>query len=31
MRNDTRAVYRGYLSQIASLCAIAVDDVSKKS
>ena len=30
MRNDTRAVYRGYLSQIASLCAIAVDDVSKK-
>lgn len=30
MRNDTRAVYRGYLSQIAALCSIAIDDVSKK-
>lgn len=30
MRNDTRAVYRGYLTQIAALCSIAIDDVSKK-
>ena len=30
MRNDTRALYRGYLSQIAALCTIAIDDVSKK-
>lgn len=30
MRNDTRALYRGYLSQIATLCSITIDDVSKK-
>lgn len=30
MRNDTRVKFNGYLTQIASLCSIAIHDVSKK-
>ena len=30
MRNETRALYNGYLTQIAALCSIAAADVSKK-
>lgn len=30
MRNETRALFNGYLAQIASVCSIAAADVSKK-
>lgn len=30
MRNDTRVQFNGYLTQIATLCSIAIHDVSKK-
>lgn len=30
MRNETRKAFNGYLTQIAALCSVAVEDVSKK-